>query len=100
MKNAQNLTIVLLVVTASILTSLLVAQFVYTQPDAYGVTCGAKGGDYIMATGQYNQDMDFIYILDIANNKLNIYYPNINTNSLVLGDSVDLALAFRGARNK
>ena len=93
MKNTPNLTIVLLVVTASILTTLLVAGYVYNQP-AYAATAQSKGGDYIMAAGSYNQESDFIYVVDIANNKLNVYYANINTNALVPGGSVDLAKAF------
>ena len=93
MKQTQNTTIVLLVVTASILTSLLVASYVYTEP-AYAHTASAKGGDYVIAVGQFNQESDFVYVLDIANSKLNIYYPNINTNALALGDTVDLARAF------
>ena len=92
MKQTQNTTIVLLVVVASILTGLLVATC-HTEP-AWAHTSSAKGGDYIISVGQFNQETDFIYVLDIANNKLNIYYPNINTNALALGDTVDLARAF------
>jgi len=93
MKNTQNLTIVLLIVTASILSTLLLAGFVYNQPACAG-TAQSKGGDYIMAAGSYNQESDFIYVIDIANNKLNIYYANINNNSLVPGGTVDLGKAF------
>jgi uncharacterized protein (UPF0333 family) len=97
MKNTQNVTIVLLVVTAAILTSLLVGGYVYTQP-AYAGTGQSKGGDYIMAAGAYNADSDFVYVLDIANNKLAVYYSNINNNSLMIGDKpVDLAKAFLAA---
>jgi hypothetical protein len=92
MKNTQNVTIVLLVVTAAILTSLLVAGYVYTQP-AYAGTSQSKGGDYIMAAGAYNADSDFLYVLDIANNKLGVYYAN-NNNQLMMGDKVDLGKAF------
>ena len=93
MKNTQNVTIVLLIVTASVLTTLLLASYLYTQP-AYGAIGSVKGGDYILSSGSYNAETDFIYIIDIASNKLNIYFPNINTNALTLGDSVDLARSF------
>ena len=96
MKNTQNITLVLLMITATMLTTLLVAGYVYTEP-AYGGASSAKGGDYIMATGAYNQEADFVYVLDIASNKLNIYYPDININGLRLGDTVDLARAFQAA---
>ena len=97
MKKTQNITIVMLLMTAAILSSLLVAGWLYTeQPaNASGVS---RAGDYIMASGMYDSDTDFVYVLDIANAKLNLYYPNINTNQLTLGTSVDLGAAFRVAR--
>ncbi|HUT01192.1 MAG TPA: hypothetical protein VM031_01955 [Phycisphaerae bacterium] len=96
MKTTQDITIVLLLVTASVLTAMLLASYVYTEP-AGASTTAAKGGDYLLATGTFNQETDFVYILDIATNKLNIYYPNINTNALALGDTVDLSKVFGGA---
>ena len=93
MQKTQNITIVMLLMTAAILSSLLIAGWLYTEPAyASGVS---RAGDYIMASGQYDADTDFIYVLDIANAKLNLYYPNINTNQLTLGTSLDLGAAFR-----
>jgi hypothetical protein len=94
MKNTQNVTIVLLIVTAAILTSLLVGGYVYTQP-AYGGASQSKGGDYIMAAGTYDQNSDFIYVVDIAKNMLAIYYVNINNNTVMMGGKEDLAKAFK-----
>lgn len=93
MQKTQNITIVLLLMTAAILTSLLAASWLYTEPAYAGSS--ASAGDYLMANGAYDGDTDFIYVLDIANAKLNLYYPNLNTNQLTLGTSVDLATAFR-----
>lgn len=94
MKNTQEITIMLLVVTASVLTTLLVASYVYTEP-AQGATAATRGcGDYMIATGSFNQETDFVYVLDIASAKLNVYYPNLNNNTLELGDAVDLAKSF------
>jgi uncharacterized protein (UPF0333 family) len=95
MKNTQNIWIVLLLVTAAILTSLLVGGYLYTQP-AYAGTSQSKAGDYAMAAGAYNQDSDFVYVIDIANSKLAVYYSNVTTNTLMIGDKVDLAKAFAG----
>jgi len=98
MKKTQDITIGLLVVTASVLTTLLVASYVYTEP-AYGTTAATRGcGDYMISTGSFNQETDFIYVVDIATAKLNVYYPNVNTNSLELGDTVDLAKSFGPVR--
>jgi hypothetical protein len=96
MKNAQNITVMLLVVTAATLTTLLGVSWLYTEP-AYAGAGPAKDGDYIMAAGSYNDQSDFLYIVDIANAKLNIYYADINTNSIRLGDTVDLGRAFGAA---
>jgi len=91
MQKTQNITIVMLLMTAAILTGLLISA--YTPPAyASGVS---RSGDYIMASGQYDSDMDFIYVLDIANGKLNLYYPDINTRQLTLGTSIDLIPAFK-----
>ena len=97
MQKTQNITIVMLLMTAAILSSLLVAGWLYTEQPAYagGVS---RAGDYIMASGLYDSDTDFVYVLDIANAKLNLYYPNINTNTLTLGTSLDIGAAFRVAR--
>ena len=100
MKNTQDITIMLLVVTASVLTTLLLASYVYTQP-AYGATAATRGcGDYMIATGSFNQETDFIYLLDIATAKLNVYYPNVNNNTLELGDTVDLDKSFGPAARR
>ena len=48
----------------------------------------------MIATGSFNQETDFVYVLDIASAKLNVYYPNLNNNTLELGDAVDLAKSF------
>ena len=94
MNNTQSVTIVLLLVTAAMLTGLLVATWVHTDT-AYAGNGAIRAGDYVMVPGEYNQETEMIYIIDISNNKLNVYYPNINTNSLTLADTVDLARAFR-----
>jgi hypothetical protein len=93
MQKTQNITIVMLLMTAAILSSLLIAGWLYTEPAyASGVS---RAGDYIMASGQYDADTDFIYVLDMANAKLNVYYPDINTNQLKIGVTVDVGAAFR-----
>jgi len=100
MKKTQDITIMLLVVTASVLTTLLLASYVYTEP-AYGVTAATRGcGDYMIATGSFNKETDFIYLVDIATAKLNVYYPNINNNTLELGDTVDLDKSFGPAARR
>jgi len=94
MQKTQNITIVMLLLTAAILSSLLVAGWLYTEQPAYAGSMG-RGGDYIMSCGMYEEGTDFIYVLDIAKSKLNLYYPNTTTSQITLGTTVDLAAAFR-----
>jgi len=94
MKNTQNITIVMLLMCAIALTTLLVAGWVYTGETAYA-TATDRGGDYIIATGAFDDTQDVVYVLDIANAKLNLYYPDVNTNQLQLGTSLNLGTAFR-----
>jgi hypothetical protein len=94
MTNAENMTITLLIVTAAVLTSLLVAGYVASAP-AYGAVSGVKDGDYVMTVGTYDQDNDFVYVIDTASNRLNLYYVNINTNAVVFRDNIDLSKVFR-----
>jgi hypothetical protein len=94
MQKTQNITIVMLLMTAAVLSSLLIAGWIYTEKPAYA-GASASGGDYIMAPGAFDVDKDFIYVLDIANAKLNLYAPDSTTNQIILGTSVDLGAAFR-----
>lgn len=90
MAKTQNMLIVTLVMTATILTTLLVAGWLYTEQPAYGAVT-SRAGDYVVATGSFDSDKDVVYVLDVANAKLNLYYPDINTNMITLGVSMDLS---------
>jgi len=92
MKDTQNITIVMLMLTAAVLTTLLVAGALYTEPTY--ATSYDRGGDYIMVTGNY-ESQDFVYVLDVAAAKLNLYYTDINTNQVKLGVSTDLNAVFK-----
>ena len=85
----------MLLMTAAILTSLLAAGWLYTEQPAYAGSSAIAGGDYIMVNGSYNSDTDFIYVLNVAKAKLNVYYPDINKKSLTIGTSVDVGAALR-----
>ena len=93
MQKTQDITIVMLLMTAAILTSLLVAGYLYTEPAYAGSV--SRSGDYVMASGMFEEGTDFVYVLDIANAKLNLYYANTASNQLTLGCTTDLSTAFR-----
>ncbi len=92
MKDGQNITIGLLLVTGCILAAMLISDF--TSTTAYADT-PIKEGDYILGTGAASSATDLIYVIDIANRRLNVYSANINTNALDIIDTVNLDRAFR-----
>lgn len=96
MRDAQNITIGLLLVTAVILTGMLISTFTSTSSIAYGDT-PLKQGDYILCTGAWSRDADLVYILNIATRQLNVYYSNVSkprNKAIDLIDTVDLRRAF------
>lgn len=96
MKTNQNTAIIMMLISAAILSAVLVGTYTNTSQRAYADT-GTRDGDYTMAAGMYASDRDLLYIIDIANQKLNVYVININTRAIEFGDSVDLRQIFSGA---
>jgi len=92
MKNSQNMTIVLLTITAVLLSVMLYQS--YSDRTAYAEP-SVKQGDYVMGTGAWSASTDLLYVIDVASRQLNVYFANQNTSSLDLINSVDLEKAFR-----
>lgn len=91
MKNPQNVMIVLLLVTAAILTAMLVS--VQTER-AYAEPC-VKGGGFVVASGRISTDMDLLYVIDVGARKLNYYGYSLTTKQVELGrQPIDLARLF------
>ncbi|MCK4602405.1 MAG: hypothetical protein KAU28_08050 [Phycisphaerae bacterium] len=96
MRDTQNITIVLLLITAAVLAAVLVVARDTTSV-AYADT-SVRGGDYIMVTGAWSSTRDILYVVDAAEGKLIAYTANTNTNVLEPLDSRDLEQLFRQAR--
>ena len=94
MRNNQNAAIVLLLVSAAILTGVLVGMWQQTSEPALASTT-TRDGDFAAATGAFSDQLDMLYLIDIRAQQLNLYVANINTNAIELRDTVDLARAFR-----
>jgi len=92
MKDMQNVTIVLLLITAVILAVVLIATY-QTEP-AYADT-PTRGGDYILGTGAWSKSRDLVYVIDRATRTINVYAANINTNVIDLVDQQNLERVFR-----
>ena len=98
MNNTQNTTIVLLLITAGILTAMLLSPFVGTEPAAYADS-SVRQGKYVMATGGYDENIDLIYIVNIETQKLCVYAPNLGKRTLdKMGTAVSLQTSSSAAR--
>lgn len=94
MKNNQNITILLLTISAAILTVMLVVTMTETSQEAVA-GASAKEGDYIMATGRISSAYDAVYVVDVVEERLIVYWVNPDNNRPEILDAADLDRAFR-----
>jgi hypothetical protein len=88
--NTKNLTIAILCVCAAILGAMLMV--LHTTPAAQASE--VRGGDYIMVTGHFTDVQEALYIVDTAQQKLNVYNFDMVHNAIQLRDSLPLARIF------
>lgn len=97
MKN-QNITIVLLLVTAALLTGILVSTFAGTSQTATASGNPVRGGDYIMCTATFPGSLDNLWVIDTVAKKMIVYYFNSTGRSaeimMLQKGGVDLETAF------
>ena len=79
--NTQNTTIILLLITAGILTAMMATAYFDTGSTAYA-DASVRQGKYIMATGGYNKNIDLIYVVNVETQKLVVYAPNKSKRTL------------------
>ncbi len=94
MNQPKNITIALLCVSAVILAMMLILANVRTVQAETSIA----GGNYIMVTGAYTENLELLYIIDRSQRKLNVYVLNISKGDLILRDSANLKLAFQRRR--
>lgn len=98
MNDPQNITISLLVISAVILTALLIGTYFNTQQPAYGDT-PARAGRYIAVTGAVAASRDLLYLTDVVADQLNVYTIDINTSAIKLIQAVNLKRIFAAKDN-
>lgn len=98
MKDSQNITIALLLVSAAVLAGLLFVASYETKP-AYAAS-PSRAGDYIMINGTISSSKDLIYVVDLAQGKLIAYIGDINANAMKPVDVIDLEKEFSKAAPK
>ena len=91
MNDSKNVTIVMLLISAVVLTVLMLAT---TQPADAGNT-SARFGDYVMSPGARADSFDNLYVIDVLQKKLNVYSTDPNKRRLEILDSIDLTQYFQ-----
>ncbi len=92
MKDNKNITIAMLCVSAAILVTVLVLTYDSNQALA---DTSIRGGDYIMVTGNYSKTLDLLYVIDIAQQKINVYTLDEQNNALKMLDQANLKQVFK-----
>ncbi len=92
MKDTKNVTIAMLCVLATILVTVL--ALTYNSNQALADT-SIRGGDYIMVTGNYSKSLDLLYVIDVAQQKINVYTVDENNNVIRMLDQKRLSQIFK-----
>ena len=92
MKDTKSITIAMLCVLAAILVTVLVLTYDSNQALA---DTSIRGGDYIMVTGNYSKSLDLLYVIDVAQQKINVYAIDENNKVITMRDQVNLKQVFR-----
>ena len=88
MKTSPNITIVVLLAVAVILSAMLIG--VYTSQPALAEAT-MKSGRYIVCAASFSASKDLIYILDMQTKQINVYIADMqNVTIAPVGKTVDL----------
>lgn len=94
MNNGKNITIAMLVLSAIVLSTLLV--IVTPTPKALAGNTSARFEDtYIMSPGGRADSFDNLYVIDVPRQKLNAYEVDPNRKNMKILDTVDLPRYFQ-----
>lgn len=87
----QDLTIGVLSITAVLLlVGVLVIQTV-SAPSAHAFAQTAQSGDYLVATGQFSQGVEYVYVVDAAAQRMIAYAYDYNRKKMDAVDGFDLS---------
>lgn len=93
MKKSQNITLVLLLAVAALLSVLLVSVYTSQEAQAENVM---KSGRYIVCTATYSDSRELLYVLDMQTKQINVYFADVQSRSILpVGKPVDLEAARR-----
>ena len=84
--NTKNFAIGVLSITATLLFVGLVLIHALSTPTAQAVAQNARGGDYLIATGQLDAAVEVLFVLDAAVPSMAVYQYNVARRALILHD--------------
>jgi len=88
MKTSQNITIVVLLATAVILSAMLIG--VYTSQPASAQST-MKSGRYIVCAAAFSEGKDLMFVLDMQAKQINVYIADMQNATIApVGKTVDL----------
>lgn len=97
MPDNQNLTIGVLSITAVVLLVGVFLTVAGGPNEALAIGQTARGGDYIVVTGQFTQNSELVYVLDAPARRLNAYSFDKTRREFILWDSQDWGRLLGGA---
>ena len=92
MNNTQNITLILLSVTAAVLAAMLIGAL--NSRDAYAGDTADSKGDYVAVPMMWSKNLDLLVVSDVSTRKIIVYAYNQNTKSMDIADTVDLSRVF------
>ena len=93
MSDQKNILIVLLLISAALLSTMLFIAN-RTEQTAQATGSSDRFGDYLMCPGQRESSADNVYVIDTQQQKLIVYIVEPGTNDLGPVDIIDLARYF------
>lgn len=93
MKRNENILIGMLICTTVILAVMFLGS--WNAQKAYA-SAPDRAGDYIMITGARSDSNDLLYVIDVPNQKMVVYYIDPIQNQVqVVDDRVDFSQVFK-----
>lgn len=93
MNDNKNMLIVLLLISAVLLSAMLFVAG-QTEQTAQAGNTSARFGDYIMCPGARESSTDNIYVIDVQLQRMGVYLLEPGTNDLIPVDIIDLQRYF------
>jgi hypothetical protein len=87
----QDLAVGVLGVTAVLLLVGIIIVQTLSAPAAHAFAQTAQSGDYLVATGQFQESVEYIYVVDAAAQRMIAYRYDFNRKKLDAVDGVDLS---------